>query len=179
MGVNDALLVIDVIPSLDHEDAGELLDSFRQRLSDMRAAIDRARERGIPVIYVNDHEGRWDSDAPGLVRDALESPAGDVVRELGPKQGDHFVLKPRYSTFDRTPLQLLLKELEAERLLLVGATTEGCIVQSGIDARELGYKVTIVATACATTDEHLEEVSLRYAEQVGGMRIAESVEEAL
>ena len=44
--------------------------------------------------------------------------------------------------------------------------------RAGIDARELGFKVTILADACATNDPKLEEIALRYAEQVGGMRIA-------
>ena len=86
--------------------------------------------------------------------------------------GDRFLLKARYSAFDHTPLVLLLRELEVERILLIGAATEGCIVQSGLDARELDLKVTILADACATNDPELADISLRYAESVGGMRIA-------
>jgi nicotinamidase-related amidase len=56
--------------------------------------------------------------------------------------------KPRYSAFDHTPLALLLEELDRERVVLVGLTTEGCIAQSAIDARELGYKVSVVPAAC-------------------------------
>ena len=56
--------------------------------------------------------------------------------------------------------------------MLIGAATEGCVVQSGIDARELGFKITILADACATNDPDLEEVALRYAEEVGGMRVS-------
>jgi nicotinamidase-related amidase len=44
-------------------------------------------------------------------------------------------------------------------------------VQTGIHAREHGFKVTIPARACATTDDALERVALAYAEQVGGIRI--------
>ena len=84
---------------------------------------------------------------------------------------DAFVLKPRYSAFDHTPLVMLLRELGVERLLLAGAATEGCVVQSGIDARELGFKVTILAAACATIDPELEQISLKYAEQVAGIRV--------
>jgi nicotinamidase-related amidase len=49
---------------------------------------------------------------------------------------------------------------------------DACIVQSGIDARELGFKVTILSGACATIDQELEQISLRYAEQVAGMYVA-------
>jgi nicotinamidase-related amidase len=73
------------------------------------------------------------------------------------------VLEPRYSAFDHTPLVILLRALEAERLLMAGAATEMCVVQSAIDARELGFKVTIVADACSSVDEEMERLSLEYA----------------
>ena len=62
-------------------------------------------------------------------------------------------------------------------MLLVGGSTEGCIVQSGIDARELGFKVTIVEPACATIDPELERTALRYAESVAGIRVAASIDD--
>ena len=136
--MNDVLLVVDVVNDFEHEDGERLLASFRERVDAMEEAIGRARAAGIPIVYANDHAGRWDSDAPGLVRDALtRGRGGDVIARVAPREGDRIVLKPRYSAFDRTPLALLLEELEADRILLVGAATEGCVVQTSIDAREL------------------------------------------
>jgi nicotinamidase-related amidase len=63
--------------------------------------------------------------------------------------------------------------------LLAGAATEGCVVQSAIDARELGSKATILRAACATADEDLERIALAYAAEVGGIRIATSLDDAL
>jgi nicotinamidase-related amidase len=169
--MKDALLVIDVVSEFAHDDGEKLLASFRSRQQAMRNALTAARARRIPVIYVNDRHGRWDGDAPGLLRAALDAAGGDVVAALAPEDGEPFILKPRYSAFDHTALELLLRELEVERLLLVGGATEACIVQSGIDARELGLKVTIVAGACATLDEELERISLKYAEEVAGIHV--------
>jgi nicotinamidase-related amidase len=166
--MDDALLVLDVFNDFEHEDGEALRASFRERVPAMAGALASARASGIPVVYVNDQRA-WDSNAPALVLTALQTTS--ELSELEPQRGDAFVLKPRYSAFDHTPLVLLLRELEVERVLLVGASTEGCVVQSGIDARELGFKVTILADACATTDPELEEVALRYAAEVGGMRV--------
>jgi nicotinamidase-related amidase len=176
--VNDALLVVDVVSEFDHEDGPSLLASFRDRLPGLRAALAWSRARDLPVIYVNDQHGRWDGDVAGLVGDAVTGAGGDVASALAPRPGDPFILKPRYSGFDHTPLDLLLEELEVERVLLIGGTTEGCIVQTGIDAREHGLKVTLVTSACTTIDPELEQVALRYAEQVAGMRLVSSLEEA-
>jgi nicotinamidase-related amidase len=166
-----------VINDFRHDDGDHLLASFRERLSAMVAVIAAARAAGVPVIYVNDDHGHWDSDAPGLVRAATETgKAPDAIRKLAPSPGTHFLLKHRYSAFDHTALDLLLDELGIERLLLIGAATEGCIVQTAIDAREHGLKATIVADACATTDSELEAVALRYAERVVAARTAAAVE---
>jgi nicotinamidase-related amidase len=88
-----------------------------------------------------------------------------------PAPTDPFVLKHRYSGFDHTPLDLLLGELHVERIVLAGAATEGCVLQTAIDAREHGLKATILADACATTSAELERVALEYAARVGGIRV--------
>src|SRR5689334_9462367 len=137
----------------------------------MARAIERAREAGVPVIFVNDDRDRWDSDAPALAREAAAGPGGDVLGDLLPRPGDHVLLKHRYSAFEHTPLDLLLESKRAERVVVVGAATEGCVVQTALDAREHGLKATILAGACATTDEELEETALRYARDVGGIRV--------
>jgi nicotinamidase-related amidase len=167
----DVLLVVDVLDDFDHADAESLLASFRARGATMAGTIAAAREAGVPVVYVNDDRDRWDSDAPALAREAAEGPGGDVIRQLLPQEGDHVLLKHRYSAFDHTALELLLGAKSAERVLVVGAATEGCVVQTALDARENGLKATILADACATTDESLEETALRYAEDVGGVRV--------
>ena len=171
--MRDALLLVDVITTFEHEDGDRLLASFRERLPGFRAALDDARDRGIPVVYANDAQGRW-SDAPSLVRAALDGKGGDVTSELAPRPDDPVFLKPRYSAFDHTALVLLLRERGVERLLLAGGATERCIVQTAIDARELEFKVTILTDACATIDEELERLSFRYAEDVAGAFLAQA-----
>jgi nicotinamidase-related amidase len=164
--------VVDVLDTFGHDDAEQLLASFRERGEAMAGAIEAAREACVPVVYVNDDRDRWDSDAPALAREAADGPGGEVLRELLPRPGDHVLLKHRYSSFDHTALDLLLQSKGTERVVLVGAATEGCVVQTALDAREHGLKATILADACATTDRELEETALRYARDVGGVRLA-------
>jgi nicotinamidase-related amidase len=165
----DGLVLVDVINDFRHEDGDALLASFRARQSGLVAALERSRGR-IPVIYANDDAGRWDGDAPGLVRAATTSGRGaELVEPLAPRSGDHFIFKPRYSAFDSTPLEILLRQLRVERLLLAGAVTERCVAQTAIAARELGFKVTVLPEACACVDAHLEGIALEYLEEVAGV----------
>jgi nicotinamidase-related amidase len=166
--VSDALVLVDVVQTFEHEDGDKLLESFRSRHDGFVATLDRARGDGVPVVYANDNFGVWDGDAPRLVRSALEGRGGGLVEAIAPREGETFVVKPRYSAFDHTPLALILSELEIERLLLGGMSTEGCVAQTTIDARELGFKVSVLANACATTDERVEQVALEYLETVAG-----------
>jgi nicotinamidase-related amidase len=169
--MTDALLAIDVISTFEHEDGEKLLAAFHRRIAGMAEALEGARAAGIPVLYINDAAGSWDGDVTRHVTTALEGSGGDVIARLIPARGEAFLFKARYSAFDHTPLALLLTTMNVTRVLLTGASTEGCIVQSGIAARELGLKATILTDACATIDEELEAVALSYAEHVAGVRL--------
>lgn len=170
--MRDALLLVDVINTFDHEDGERLLESFRARHRGLVRALERAREQRLPVVYANDNVGVWDGDSRRLVREAVErGRGGGLVKAVAPQDGDRFVVKPRYSAFDNTPLELLLRELEVERLLLAGTATEMCVVQTAIAARERGFKVSVLVDACATVDERMERISLEYVENVVGVRL--------
>jgi nicotinamidase-related amidase len=170
--MNDALLLVDIIQDFRHEEGEALLRSFQERHDGLTAALARAREREIPIVYANDNNGIWDGDARRLVRHAIdEGLGGELVAAVSPHDGDRFVVKPRYSAFDHTPLDIILRELEIERILLAGTATEGCVVQTAIDAREKGFKVTVLPEACATNDERLEKIALEYLEEVVGARL--------
>jgi nicotinamidase-related amidase len=169
--VRDALLLVDVVNDFRHEDGELLLASFRARHRALVAELERARG-SMPVVYANDDWGRWDANAPGLVRSAIEhGRGGDLVAAVAPRDGDRVVLKPRYSAFDSTPLEILLRQLEVERLRLAGMATEMCVTQTAIAARELGFKVTVLPDACACVDERLERIALAYLQDVVGVRM--------
>ncbi len=170
--MRDALLVIDVINDFSHADGDTLLASFREHIDAMRGVLDGARSSGIPVFYANDNRGAWDGDAPGLIRRAIEAaPGGDLVAALAPRAGEPFVIKPRYSAFNHTPLELLLAEARVDRLVLIGASLEMCVAQTAIDARERGWKVTIIPPACPAVDGEMADVALAYLGQVVGVQM--------
>ncbi len=93
------------------------------------------------------------SDKRAFVEETLAGLGADVVSTVQPHSDDPFFFKSRYSAFDHTDLALLL---EVRRVLLIGAPTERCLVQTAIDARELRLEVTILREACATVDQEME-----------------------
>ncbi|HJR95000.1 MAG TPA: isochorismatase family cysteine hydrolase [Gaiellaceae bacterium] len=177
--MRDCLLAVDLFSDFTHEDGDRLLESLRERAAGLTQAVEHARERSLPLIYANDSFGVWNGDSKALVRRALAGPGGDVLAEVTPRDGDAFILKPRYSAFDLTPLELVLSDVDAERILLLGMATEMCVAQTAIDARERGYKVTVITDACVPVDRELEQTALRYLADVTGTWLAASLEEAL
>ena len=80
--MKDALLLVDVVNDFRHEDGEVLLASFRARHATLAAELDRARG-AMPVVYANDDWGRWDANAPGLVRSAIERGRGGDLPPRG------------------------------------------------------------------------------------------------
>ena len=168
-----ALLLVDVIKDFLHEDGERLLDSYRQRHGALVAAVAASRGAGEAVVYANDNAGRWDSDAPGLVRQAIEEgKGGELVAAVAPKDGETFVIKTGYSAFDETPLASLLRDgLRIDELAVAGTATEMCVFQTVQDALRLGFAVSVLADACATVDPEHERLALEFLERVQGVPI--------
>jgi nicotinamidase-related amidase len=170
--MRDVVLVVDLLDDFQHDDGDALVASLRERAGRVRATLGAARRAEVPLVYANDHHGMWDGDRQRLVAMALGGPGGALIEPLAPEADDRFVIKPRYSAFDLTPLELLLAELGAERIVLLGSTTEMCVAQTAIDARERNLKVTVVADACICIDPDVERIALAYLERVAGVQLA-------
>ena len=152
------LVLIDVINDLEFE-GGEALAAQALPMAERLAALARrAREAGVPVVYVNDNFGKWRSD----FRRQLEHVLHDGVRGqrlaelLAPQEDDYFVLKPKHSGFYSTTLDTLLDYLQAHTLILTGLATNSCVLFTASDAymRDLAIVVPADCVAAQTREEH-------------------------
>jgi nicotinamidase-related amidase len=57
-----ALLLVDVINPLDFPGSARLVKQSLPMARRLARLADRFRDRRLPVIYVNDNFGRWESD---------------------------------------------------------------------------------------------------------------------
>lgn len=96
-----ALLLIDVVNDFEFEGGDGLLElalPVGQCIANLKR---RAKDAGIPVIYVNDNFGKWRSDLHQIVSHCLEDGVrGEpFVKLVSPDEDDYFVLKPKHSGF--------------------------------------------------------------------------------
>jgi nicotinamidase-related amidase len=96
----------------------------------------RAKAARIPVIYVNDNFGRWQSNFRSQIEHCLKDGVrGKPVAELLlPDDDDYFVLKPKHSAFYSTTLDILLAYLGVKVVVLTGIAGNICVLFTANDA---------------------------------------------
>jgi nicotinamidase-related amidase len=153
-----ALLLIDVINDLEFEDGEKLAAAAMPVAGNIARLKLEAKINGVPCLYINDNFGQWQSDFKHLVsscvRDGVRG--APIVQQLVPQRDDYFVLKPRHSGFFQTPLDLLLRDLGARKLILCGLTTDSCVLFTANDAYLRGFEIIVPAdcSAAVTMSRH-------------------------
>ena len=156
-----ALLLIDVINPLDFAGGDNLLQQALPMARALAAFKRRAKAARVPAIYVNDNFGRWRSDFPKLVEQFLrpEVRGRPIVELLIPEDDDYFVLKPKHSAFFQTNLDILLRYLGVNSLILTGIASDICVLFSANDAYMRDFKIIVPSDCTASEDaEHNRQV---------------------
>ncbi|MBA3387674.1 MAG: cysteine hydrolase [Chthoniobacterales bacterium] len=157
-----ALLLIDVINDLAFPEADQMLDSALAMARNIRRLKRRARKAGVPVVYVNDNFGRWQSDWRRTVEhcSGAKIPGRNLVRLLKPAQDDYFVLKPKHSGFFSTTLETLLRYLDSKTLILTGIAGNFCVLFTANDAYMRDYDLLVPKDCCVSNTPRENEEAL-------------------
>ncbi len=134
-----------------------------------------AREKGMPVIFCNDaHLKGIDHELKLWGDHAIAGTEGaEVIPELELCEKDYVVPKRRYSGFFHTDLDLLLKELGVDTVILTGLHAHMCVRHTAADAYQLGYGIVVAKDA---TDSFTEEdylYGIKYLKEVYGAEITD------
>lgn len=163
-----ALLLIDVINTFEFPGGERLLRRALPMAQQLASLKRRARKVGIPVVYVNDNFGRWRSDFHTIVDRCLRAGTRgrSFVERLLPDEQDYFVLKPMNSGFFATTLEVLLRYLNADTLILTGLATDNCVLFTAHDAYLRDFDLVVPAdcsAACSARAQRraLEQIATR------------------
>ena len=172
-----ALILIDVINALDFDHGEQLLQHALPMAHRIAPLKRRAKELGIPTVYVNDNFGRWQSDLHQVLDHVLHDgvPGQPLAEILHPEKDDYFVLKPKHSGFYSTQLDILLAYLGARTLIMAGIQANICVLFTANDAYMRDYAVVVPSDCVASTDpgeaEHaLEQMKVILKAQVTASR---------
>jgi gluconolactonase len=139
-------------------------------VADLAAAC---RSAGVPVIHI------WyivEAGAVGLRQNAPlfqgVKAADALVRGswgaapadgLEAQDGDHVVEKMRMNGFYDTRLDILLRGLGAETIVITGAWTNMSIEHTARHGADAGYEVVVASDGTSTTGDEWQDAALNYA----------------
>src|SRR4051812_22385294 len=156
-------------------------------VADLAAAC---RSAGVPVIHIfylvepgatglkqNAPLFLGVKEADALVRGSWGAAPADGVE---PRDGDHVVEKMRMNGFYETRLDILLRGLGAETLIITGAWTNMSIEHTARHAADAGYRAVVASDGTSTTSDEWQNVALNYAMQnVAGVGTCVEIADAL
>jgi len=157
------LLVMDVQRGVVERFADE--PGYLPRL---QRAITAAHASGIPVVYVTvgfrpghpeiSARNRSFSAVASAGRFADRDPAAEIHPAVAPEPGDLVVTKRRVSAFTGSDLDVLLRGLGADTLVLTGIATSGVVLSTLRQAADLDYRLVVLADGCLDADPEVHQV---------------------
>src|SRR3954447_23356804 len=150
-----------MLNTYDHSDAEPLAESVREKLPQMVALRDAAKQReDVKLVYVNDNYDEWEAGRETLIERAMNGKHPDLVEPMAPEGDRPFLPKGRHSIFYETALAHLLRVEDVKCVVLVGQVTEQCIFYSALDAHLRGHDVVVPPDAVAHIDADLAKAAL-------------------
>jgi nicotinamidase-related amidase len=139
-------------------------------LQHVAALLAGARVRGVPVVHVHQVHtpGHVDLSCNTPIfqdiveRDALVrgTPGAEPVPEAAPQPGDIVIEKQRVNGFHDTSLDVELRGLGVDTIVVSGAWTNFSVEHTARHAVDAGYRVVIATDATATRDEIWQRAAL-------------------
>ena len=168
-----ALIVIDAQNDFLHPEGwyaaqGVDIEHMRRSIGPIRQLVAACREYTVPVIWTRHgfrdvQDGGWLVSMRPFLRDGglREGTWGyEILDGLGAREDDRYVAKNRLSAFFQTNLELQLRALGAQTLLVTGVLTNQCVAATGKDAMFRDFMPIVVEEATGTTLPHLHAPAL-------------------
>jgi ureidoacrylate peracid hydrolase len=143
--------------------------SHMQRVVEpVKELVAACRPRGVPVVWTRHGTHGLEDGGPFMELRPVLREGGlrigtwgyELLAELQPKAEDWFVGKNRLSAFFQTNLELVLRGLGAETVLLTGVLTNQCVGATCKDALFRDFKPVVVEEATGTTLPHLHDPAI-------------------
>lgn len=163
---NTALLLLDLQQGVLDILSEEEID-YLTRITNL---IAKARSASIPIIYIRTAFRPGYSDlSPNNPMQArvAQLPGGKFIEgdqstafppSIGPLANDVVITKSRVSAFTGTDLEVVLRSLGVDSLVMCGIATSGAVLATMIQAVDRDYRVTVLGDACLDRKREVHRV---------------------
>ncbi|ODT31021.1 MAG: isochorismatase [Kaistia sp. SCN 65-12] len=159
-----AVIVVDMINEFCKPGGAMVLPGYETLVPHQLAVIEAAREVGAPVFWVHDvhranmrRDREWVKRTPHCVEGSWGT---EIIEDLGARDDEIHIIKRRYSAFFQTDLDMTLKDMQVNQIVVFGVVTNICVRSTVHDAFFNGYEVVVPQDCCAATGPREQESSL-------------------
>ena len=168
---NAVLIVVDIQGGDVEENASRTeiphMPGRAERIPKVRELIQRTREQGIPVVWIQEvHKpnlidiGRELDGAEGP--HCVEGwPETEISKGLDPRPEEFLIRKRRYSAFFGTELDIVLRAYKTETVILIGGLTDVCVHYTAVDAHQHDYRIRVVTDCVGGSSREAHDAALR------------------
>ena len=169
-----ALLIIDVINHFHFDHGSDLLKQSLHFLPSLLQLKRRAREKKLPIIYINDHYNLWQADFKKIISHCTTEDNEYFLSQIKPNEDDYFLIKPKHSAFYGTALNTLLFQLHINHLIITGVAGNICVLFTANDAYMRDYKLSCPRDCIASVNQQDNLYALTMMKNVLGANLTES-----
>jgi nicotinamidase-related amidase len=166
-GERPAVVVVDFVEGFTNP-ASPLACDAGAAVEAARALLDAARAAAVPVIFTTvsytdddlERAAMFVAKAPALATLRPGSPWIEVDPRLAPRTEEPVLVKLFASAFFGTELDELLRRASCDTVVVMGASTSGCVRATVVDAVQYGYRVLVPREAVADRAADAHRASL-------------------
>ena len=170
-----ALLVIDMQNDFLLDGAPMQMKGARSIVPNVRKVLEIFRHHKYPVFHVVRVHREDGSDVELFRRDQFSqtpfvvegSQGSEIIAELAPLPGEYIIRKNRMSAFMNTDLDLILRSLGTDAIVITGIQTPNCIRTSAFDAAAHNYQTFLVEDAIAAKTDEVHQANLNDMANIG------------
>jgi nicotinamidase-related amidase len=170
-----ALLIIDMQNDFVLDGAPLMVAQARTVVPKICEVLNVFRKKRHPVFHILRVHRRDGSDVEITRQElfrkhpfAVEGTHGAaVIEELTPLPGEYVIPKIRMSAFIGTELDLMLRNIGVEELVVTGIQTPNCVRTTVFDAVAYNYPVILIKDAVGAQSDDIHEANVRDIANIG------------
>ncbi len=189
---NPVMIVVDIFESdfgeRSFSDGIPAMADNRERMERAAELTKKARAAGIPIVVIHEiHRpngidfGREldGSETEHCIQDYKNPNIQLPFKGLEMTDDDYVIFKRRYSAFFGTDLEILLKGLKADTLILVGGLTNICVQFTFVDCHQHDYYCRVVedCVSGSSMDAHVAALNQMEYLQAGSVMTSNQMED--
>lgn len=159
-----AIIIIDYLNEYLRPEGKVYCEAARELIPNLRKLIDFAHEMKFPVIYAN--TSLVSENEPMVKKWGAHSIRGtwgaEIIEELKPTSQDFIVQKRTYDGFYNSELELTIRSLGINKVVITGIHTHVCVLLTAVGAFDRGFEVTTIEDCITTGYKPNHESRLRF-----------------